>query len=180
VKGAWVAESDGFRYFVMSRSPGLVRAAWLLTGDMGTAEDLVQTSLAKMWSRWPQVVRQDTSEAYVRRVMMSTFLTWNRRRWHAELAVGDVPDTAVAGDAFHEVELRWAVAGALHTLPPRQRAVVVLRYFEDLSEVEVARALSCSVGTIKSQNAKAMKHLRRDPQLTALFVSPEEAAHDIR
>jgi RNA polymerase sigma-70 factor (sigma-E family) len=175
-----MAESDGFRYFVMSRSPGLVRAAWLLTGDLATAEDLVQTSLAKVWSRWAQVVRQDAPEAYARRVMMSTFLTWNRRRWHAELSFGELPDTTEASNDLHEVELRWSVARALRTLPPRQRAVVVLRYFEDLTEVQVARALSCSVGTVKSQNAKAIKQLRTNPQLTALFVSPEEAARDTR
>lgn len=173
-----MAESDGFRYFVISRSPGLVRAAWLLTGDLATAEDLVQTSLAKVWSRWSHVVRQDAPEAYVRRVMMSTFLTWNRRRWHAELALGELPDTAEANNDLHEVERRWSVARALRTLPPRQRAVVVLRYFEDLTEVQVARALSCSVGTVKSQNAKAIKQLRANPQLSALFVSPEETARD--
>ncbi len=173
-----MAESEGFRYFVISRSPGLVRAAWLLTGDLATAEDLVQTSLAKVWSRWAQVVRQDAPEAYVRRVMMSTFLTWNRRRWHAELALGALPDTVEASNDLHEVELRWSVASALRTLPPRQRAVIVLRYFEDLTEVQVARALSCSVGTVKSQNAKAIKQLRTNPQLTSLFVSPEEAARD--
>lgn len=170
-----MAEPDGFRLFVIARSPGLVRAAWLLTGDLATAEDLVQTALAKVWSRWDQVDRQD---AYVRRVMMSTFLTWNRRRWHAELAVGELPDTVEASNDLHMVELRWSVARALRALPRRQRAVMVLRYFEDLTEVQVAQVLSCSVGTVKSQNAKAIKKLRMDPHLTALFVSSEKAVHD--
>jgi RNA polymerase sigma-70 factor (sigma-E family) len=173
-----MTEPEGFRHFVIARSPGLVRAAWLLTGDSATAEDLVQTALAKVWSRWSQVDRQDAPEAYVRRVMMSTFLTWNRRRWHGELAVGELPDTVEASNDLHEVELRWSVARALRSLPRRQRAVIVLRYFEDLTEVQVARVLSCSVGTVKSQNAKAIKKLRTDPQLTALFVTSEEAIND--
>jgi RNA polymerase sigma-70 factor (sigma-E family) len=173
-----MAEPEGFRHFVIARSPGLVRGAWLLTGDLATAEDLVQTALAKVWSRWAQVNRQDAPEAYTRRVMMSTFLTWNRRRWRCELAVGELPDTVEASNDLHEVELRWSVARALRTLPRRQRAVIVLRYFEDLTEVQVAQALSCSVGTVKSQNAKAIKQLRTNPQLTALFVWSGEAARD--
>jgi RNA polymerase sigma-70 factor (sigma-E family) len=173
MEGEWMAEPEGFRQFVIARSPGLVRAAWLLTGDSATAEDLVQTALAKTWSRWAQVDRQDAPEAYVRRVMMSTFLTWNRRRWHGELAIGELPDTAEVSNDLHEVELRWSVARALRALPRRQRAVIVLRYFDDLTEVQVARALGCSVGTVKSQNAKAIKRLRMDPQLTTLLVSYE-------
>jgi RNA polymerase sigma-70 factor (sigma-E family) len=175
-----MAEPDGFRHFVTARSPALVRSAWLLTGDLATAEDLVQTALAKVWSRWAQVNRQDAPEAYVRRVMMSTFLTWKRRRWNAELAVGELPDSASARNDLHEVELRASVAHALRSLPPRQRAVVVLRHFEDLTEAQAAEALRCSVGTVKSQNAKALKHLRANPHLAALFVSSdsEETARD--
>ncbi len=173
-----MVDPDGFHYFVLARSPGLVRSAWLLTGDLATAEDLVQTALAKVWSRWARVARQDAPEAYVRRVMMSTFLTWNRRRWHGELAFGDVPDTAEARNDLHEAELRWAVAGALRELPGRQRAVIVLRYFEDLTEAQVAQALSCSVGTVKSQSAKAIKKLRANPQLAGLLIAPGEVACD--
>ena len=171
-----MTEPDGFRQFVVARSPALVRSAWLLTGDLATAEDLVQTALAKVWARWAQVNRQDAPEAYVRRVVMSTFLTWNRRRWRAELALGEVPDTAATNSDLHEVELRVSVARAMQALPKRQRAVMVLRYFEDLTESQVAQALGCSVGTVKSQNAKALRHLRTHPQLTALFTSSEEAA----
>jgi RNA polymerase sigma-70 factor (sigma-E family) len=171
-----LGEPDGFRQFVVARSPALVRSAWLLTGDLATAEDLVQTALAKVWSRWAQVNRQDAPEAYVRRVMMSTFLTWNRRRWRGELALGEVPDSAGTTSDVHDVELRLSVARELRTLPRRQRAVMVLRYFEDLTESQVAQALGCSVGTVKSQNAKALKQLRANPQLSALFVSSEENA----
>lgn len=173
-----MVEPAGFRHFVTARSPALVRSAWLLTGDLATAEDLVQTALAKVWSRWAQVNRQDAPEAYVRRVMMSTFLTWKRRRWHAELAFGELPDSAASQNDVHEVELRASVAQALRCLPPRQRAVVVLRHFEDLSEAQVAEALRCSVGTVKSQNAKALKHLRTSPHLTSLFDSSEETSRD--
>ncbi|HEX4019341.1 MAG TPA: SigE family RNA polymerase sigma factor [Frankiaceae bacterium] len=173
-----MTEPEGFRDFVIARSPGLVRSAWLLTGDLATAEDLVQTALAKVWSRWAQVRRQDAPEAYVRRVLMSTFLTWNRRRWRAELAVGEMPEAAVSKDDFHEVELRMSVAHALRGLPRRQRAVMVLRYFDDLTEAQVAQAMSCSVGTVKSQNAKAIRQLRTHPALAALFHSSGEAARD--
>jgi RNA polymerase sigma-70 factor (sigma-E family) len=173
-----MAEPEGFRHFVVARSPALVRSAWLLTGDTATAEDLVQTALAKVWSRWSQVNRQDAPEGYVRRVMMSTFLTWNRRRWKTEIAFGEVPDTAAASDELHAVELRASVAQALRELPRRQRAVVVLRYFEDLTEAQVAQALRVSVGTVKSQNAKAIKQLRAHPQLAALFASSAEATRE--
>ena len=173
-----MAEPEGFHDFVAARSPSLIRAAWLLTGDVATAEDLVQTALVKVWSRWSQVDRQDAPEAYVRRVMMSTFLTWNRRRWHGELAHGELPDTVAATNDLHEVELRWSVARALRALSRRQRAVVVLRYFEDLTEVQVAHVLNCAVGTVKSHNAKAIAKLRTDPQLTALFACTEGAARD--
>jgi RNA polymerase sigma-70 factor (sigma-E family) len=175
-----MSEPEGFHQFVAARSPGLVRAAWLLTGNLATAEDLVQTALAKVWARWSQVERQDAPEVYVRRVMMSTFLTWSRRRWHGERAVERLPETATAPDDLHQVELRWSVSHALRALPRRQRAVVVLRYFEDLTEQQVARVLNCSVGTVKSQNAKAIAKLRADPQLTALFHATEEADHDSR
>lgn len=167
-------EPAGFREFVAARSPALVRGAWLLTGNQATAEDLVQTALAKTWSRWAQVVRQDAPEAYVRRVMLSTYLTWHRRRWHGEVPVAAVPDTLPAPDALHEADLRQAMAAALGILAPRQRAVVVLRFFDDMTEAQAADVLGCSVGTVKSQTAKALGKLRgcellrgvRDEELT--------------
>ncbi len=137
-EGVQVDEPEGFRDFVAARSPALVRSAWLLTGNEASAQDLVQTALAKTWERWARVIRQEAPEAYVRTVMMSTYLTWRRRRWHGELPVATMPDGAEAHDAFADADLRASVAAALRALPRRQRAVVVLRYFDDLTEVQAA------------------------------------------
>jgi RNA polymerase sigma-70 factor (sigma-E family) len=155
-----VGEPDGFRDFVAARSPALVRSAFLLTGNEATAQDLVQTALATTWSRWSRLARQDAPEAYVRRVMVTTYLSWHRRRWTGEVAVAEMPDRTDAHDAFAEADLRRSVGEALRTLPRRQRAVVVLRFFDDLTEAQAAEALGCSVGTVKSQTAKALANLR--------------------
>ncbi len=153
-----------------------MRSAWLLTGDEAEAQDLVQTALFKTWSRWSRVIRQDAPEAYVRRVMLSTFLTWTRRRWRGEVAVGVVPDRACPGDEFAGVDLRQSVRAALLGLPPRQRAVVVLRFFDDMTEAQVADVLGCSVGTVKSQGAKALAKLRGCQSLRGMFE--EEVSRD--
>jgi RNA polymerase sigma-70 factor (sigma-E family) len=173
-----VDEPDGFREFIVARSAALVRSAWLLTGDEAMAQDLVQTALAKTWWRWARVVRQDAPEAYVRRVMVSIFLTWNRRRWRGEQLMAEVPDRVVARDEFSAADLRSSVSGALSALPPRQRAVIVLRYFDDMTEVQAAAVLGCSTGTVKSQTAKALANLRRSPQLHGLL--DDEVTHDKR
>ena len=96
----------------------------------------------------------------MRRVMLSTFLTWRRRRWRGELSVAAVPERADPRDAFAGVDLRPSVQAALRGLPPRQRAVIVLRFFDDLTEAQTADVLGCSVGTVKSQSAKALAKLR--------------------
>ena len=147
-----------------------------MTGNEATGQDLVQTTLVKMWSRWPRVTRQDAPDAYARRVMVSTFLTWNRRRWHGEVPSASLPDRAETRDPFAEADLRASVAQALRMLPRRQRAVVVLRFFDDLTETQCAEALGCSLGTVKSQTSKALARLRTYPQLRALFE--EEVSRD--
>jgi RNA polymerase sigma-70 factor (sigma-E family) len=169
-------EPDGFREFVVARSAALVRSAWLLTGNEADAQDLVQTALAKVWSRWPRVVRKDAPEAYVRRVMLSTFLTWTRRRWRAEAPTAVVPERADPRDEFAEADARGSVQTALRGLPPRQRAVIVLRFFDDLTEAQAADVLSCSVGTVKSQSTKALANLRATPLLRG--TSDEEVHRD--
>jgi len=173
-----VIEPDWFRDFVVARSPALMRSAWLLTGNEATAKDLVQTVLAKVWVRWGRATRHDAPEAYTRRVMISTFLTWNRRRWHGEIAVASVPDRTGLHDAFAEADLRKLVAQALRALPSRQRAVVVLRFFDDLTEAQVADTLGCSIGTVKSQTSKALTWLRGCPQLRGVWN--EEVTRDPR
>jgi RNA polymerase sigma-70 factor (sigma-E family) len=169
-------EPDGFRDFVVARSPALLRTGRLITGQESTAQDLLQTALLKTWGRWDHVER-DNAEAYVRRVMVTTYLTWRRRRWSGEQPVAELPESEVSGDAFAEVDLSDALCHALKTLTPKQRTVIVLRYFDDLSEVATAQVLNCSVGTVKSQTSKALRNLRQGP-LNHLFA--EEASDDIR
>lgn len=163
-----MADSEvSFREFVVARSPAMLRSAYLLTGDRGKAEDLLQTALAKCWPRWSRLNRHGTGEAYVRRAMFTTYATWWQRRWRAEVPTADLPDPAER-DAYSSIAERTELLRALAELSAGQRAVVVLRYFEDRTEVETADILGCSVGTVKSQCARALARLRRSPILTAL------------
>jgi len=166
------AESEGFAQFVEARERALQRTAWLLTGDWGLAEDLVQTALVRSWARWDRIRRRDDPEIYVRRVMVNTWVSWNRRRWRGERPTEVVPDGPAAGDVADAVATRMAVRGALESLTARQRAVLVLRVFDDLSEAQVARLLDCAVGTVKSTLSQALAKLRDDPRL-AEFLGVE-------
>ena len=163
------AETEGFAHFVAVRERALQRTAWLLTGDWALAEDLVQTALARSWPRWERIQRRDDPEIYVRKVMVNTWVTWRRRRWRGEQAAADVPETPAAGDMAAEVALRMAVQGALGTLTHRQRAVLVLRIFDDLSEAQVAHLLGCPLGTVKSAMSRALAKLRDDPRLAGFM-----------
>jgi len=149
----------GFEEFVAARGPRLLRVAWLLTGDAHLAEDLLQTVLAKVWPKWHRLA-DENPEAYVRKALVHTHASWWRRRWRGEVPHGDLPDRAGPGDPFAEVDLEQALAETIRALPVRQRSVVVLRYFEDLSVTETAAVLGCSEGTVKSQAAKALRTLR--------------------
>jgi RNA polymerase sigma-70 factor (sigma-E family) len=164
------SEPDGFREFVEARSNALLRAGWLLTGDWGSAEDLVQTALAAAWPRWASLTRQDAPELYVRKIMVNTFLRWRKRRWNGEVATGRLPEQRAYQDAFAQVDARQALVAALDRLPARQRAVVVLRYFADQTEAQTAEAMGCSVGAVKSHGAKAMARLREAPGLAELLA----------
>jgi RNA polymerase sigma-70 factor (sigma-E family) len=163
------AEAEGFAQFVEARQRALQRTAWLLTGDWAVAEDLVQTALVRSWPRWERIRRRDDPEVYVRRTMVNTWASWRRRRWWGERPSEVVPDTQAAVDVATEVTVRIAVQGALRSLTARQRAVLVLRVFDDLSEVQVAQVLDCAVGTVKSTMAQAAARLREDPQLAGLM-----------
>ena len=163
------AEAEGFAQFVEARQRSLQRTAWLLTGDWALAEDLVQTALVRSWPRWERIRRRDDPEIYVRRAMVNTWSSWSRRRWRAEHPSGAVPDGPAAGDLAAETTARVAVRGALGTLTDRQRAVLVLRVFDDLSEAQVAQVLGCAIGTVKSTMARAMARLREDPQMAQLM-----------
>ena len=159
-----MADRSDFDGFVEARSPRLLRTAFLLTRDWATAEDLLQTALTKAWFAWGRI--EDAPEAYVRRTMVTTYTSWRRRRWHGETPTQTLPDQPVA-ESTAAVDDRASLSDALTALPPRQRAAIVLRYFEDLSEAETAATMNCSIGTVKSQTSKALARLRVDPTLIA-------------
>jgi RNA polymerase sigma-70 factor (sigma-E family) len=163
------AEAEGFAQFVAARERALLRTARLLTGDWALAEDLVQTALVRSWPRWERIRRRDDPEIYVRRVLVNTWASWSRRRWRGERASETVPERPAPGDVAAEVAVRMAVDSALKSLTSRERAVLVLRVFDDLSEAQVAQILGCAVGTVKSTMARATARLRHDPRLTELL-----------
>ena len=165
--GEVLKEPLGFRDFVAARQRALLRTARMLTGDEHTAEDLVQAALERVWPRWETVVRAGDPDAYVRKVLVNTYASWWRRRWRGERSTSVVPEVTSA-DEFLQADLADAVRRLLPTLPPRQRAVLVLRYYDDLTETATADALGCSVGTVKSQASKALARLRlsHDPRVT--------------
>ncbi len=161
--------AEGFAQFVEARERALQRTAYLLTGDWALAEDLVQTALARAWPRWERITRRDDPEIYVRRVLVNTWTTWNRRHWRGEKPSAAVPDTAAAGDVAEEVTVRVGLRGALGSLTPRQRAVLVLRIYDDLPEAQVAHLMNCAVGTVKATMSQALAKLRENPQLAGLI-----------
>jgi len=162
-----VREPDGFREFLAARQSHLLRAAWLLTGDVHLAEDLLQTALVKVLPRWERLVRDGAVEPYLRKTMVTTATSWWRRKWHGEVPSGPMPGpepgrepVGVQSAEFEAVDDRSVLGEALRALPPRQRAVVMLRYYLDMSEAETAALLGCSTGTVKSQSSKALASLR--------------------
>ncbi|MFC4328803.1 SigE family RNA polymerase sigma factor [Streptomyces andamanensis] len=150
-----------FDEFVAARWSALLHLARLLTGgDRHRAEDLVQDAFVKLWFVWPKVAHE-APEAYVRKVMVRAAARSARRRWWGERPVDQVPETATAGDVSATVAERSRLEAALARLPPRQRAVVVLRYCQDLSESQVADALGCPLGTARSHAARGVARLRQ-------------------
>ncbi len=149
-----------FEEFVAVCSGRLLRTAYLLTRDAALAEDLLQTALTKAWFAWHRLDEQP--EPYVRRILVNTYATWWRRKWRGERPTERLPERPGAEGAPEDRHDLWV---ALGRLPRRQRAVVVLRFFDDLSEADTADALGCSVGTVKSQTSKALARLRVDPAL---------------
>jgi len=163
------AVAEGFAQFVEARERALQRTAYLLTSDWALAEDLVQTALARAWPRWERIRRRDDPEIYVRKVLVNTWTTWNRCRWRGERPSAAVPDTAAAGDMAEEVTIRVGLRGALGSLTPRQRAVLVLRVYDDLPEAQVAHLMNCAVGTVKATLSQALAKLRENPHLAELI-----------
>ena len=151
-------EAD-FHDFVVSRSAALLATAYLLTGDRHRAEDLLQSALAKALRHWSRIHREGRVEPYVRRIMVNEQRSWWRARRLREYPVAELPERADPGGDPAGMSERDAVWRALRTLPPRTRAVLVLRYWEDRSEAETAQLLGCSVGTVKSLGSRGLRRL---------------------
>jgi RNA polymerase sigma-70 factor (sigma-E family) len=158
---------DDFGEFVAAASLPLLRTARLLTGDWHLGQDLLQLTLAKVYVRWNQVDRWESPLGYARKVMVNTYCTWYRRRWRYELPRDVLPDAADRRDPADEVAATDELARALLALPRRHRAVVILRFYDDLSVDQTAAVLGCPPGTVTSLSARALAKLRADPDLRA-------------
>lgn len=159
-----------FHEFVVARWPRLVRTAYLLTGNRHLAEDLAQATLVRAFQGWSRVRVSDSADAYVHKIMVRCNAGRFRKRRVAE-HLGDLPDRGMS-DATEQVAQRRVLVTALQDLPKKQRAIVVLRFWSDLTERETAEVVGCSVGTVKSQTHRALAKLRLHPALRA--AAPED------
>ena len=184
------AESSGhrleaeFREFVTARWSALLRMAYLLTGDHGRAEDLVQNALVRVHRHWAKVLAEDDGseergpEAYVRKTMVNLNTDWWRRLGSRERPGGFLPggDRPSSADAYAEMELREDLWAELRALPAKMRATLVLRYFEDLGEAETADILGCSIGAVKSQCSRGLARLQKAMTVSDGALRPTTAA----
>ena len=175
--GPQAPPADGipdFAAYAAVRWSRLVCTAYLLTGDHHEAEDLVQATLAKVYLHWPRISRLGEPDAYLHRALVNNNLSRFRKRRVVQLLTPRLPDRA-RDSATAQVEDRTSLTAALATLPARQRAVVVLRYWEDMSEQQVADVLGCTIGNVKSQASRGLRKLRSHPALIGLVVPNDEA-----
>lgn len=168
-RGGSAEARERFREYAVGAQPHLRRSAYLLCGDWHTAEDLVQTTFGRLFRSWPKVMRADSVDAYARTVLFRAYLDL-RQKDRRTVALDAAPEPAARPD---DADLRLAVRSALDTLPPRARAVVVLRFWEDLTVEQTADALGVSAGTVKSQTSRAIAILRQH-----LGASVGELIHD--
>jgi RNA polymerase sigma-70 factor (sigma-E family) len=167
---------DDFDAFVIARGAALLRFASLLTQDAGLAEDLVQDALVKVAGRWKTLIRKGAPDAYLRRVILNEYLSWKRRRSSTEVPaeIADVAQPDQSGSSA-ERDALWRV---LSELPARQRAVLVLRYYEDLPDTVIADLLGIAPGTVRSLASRAYVTLRAHPLLATTPAQPVEVAND--
>jgi RNA polymerase sigma-70 factor (sigma-E family) len=156
---------NDFAQFVDGRFTALQRFGYLLTGEWHLAEDLVQASLTKVWFHRRSLRNSDALESYTRTVMINTSTQWWRRKWKSETPTEKLPEPSAPSE-FGAVDDRDRLLRALATLPRRTRAALVLRYFEDLPDAEIARIMGCSVSTVKSSISRGLARLRDDHLLT--------------
>ena len=167
-----MSNQDEFAEFVHARSTALHRAAYLMVGEVSLAQDLVQEALTKTYVAWPRLRDKGNAEAYTRKAITTTAISWFRRKqWANERSTESPPDKGSPGHADHVAQSAW-LWSALMELPVRQRAAIVLRYYEDLTEAQTAEAMGCAVGTVKSQVSVGLSKLRErlgdDPDLLPL------------
>lgn len=153
-------DRETFSAFVRERQASLVQLASALAGDRQLGEDLAQAALARLWPRWRKVSATGDPWPYLQRITISVASTWRRRRWRTELVTDKVPEPVAADSEPSPAVADLTVAKWLALLPPRQRAVIVLRFLADLSVEEAAGILGCTQGTVMSQTAKARNRLR--------------------
>lgn len=154
------AIDDDFSRFARDRGEHYLRVAALLTGDWHAAQDLVQVSLIKLHRAWPRLDTATTPDAYLHRIMVNTQRSWWRARWRRERPLAELPEHAADDDLADRQALAQTIRAALRELPARQRAVVVLRYYADLPEAEIAAILGCSAGTVKTHAHRGLRTLR--------------------
>jgi RNA polymerase sigma-70 factor (sigma-E family) len=169
-----MASEDEFAEFVAGALPGLLRFGHVLTGHPQEAEDLVQTALGRSLRAW-RLHQIDDPRAFVRKVMVNSYSSWYRRRGSREWATADLSGHGLVEDHARQLGERDVVWRALRTLPARQRAVIVLRYYEDLPDAQIAAVMGTSTGTVKSQMSRAMKRLA-----DALVPARAAGQHDLR
>ena len=163
-----MSRDEDFEEWVASALPRLLRFAHVLTGNRAAAEDLVQTALGRSWRAWRRI---DDPQAFVRKVMVNTYASWYRRRASKEAIVANPAEKLIIEDEARRIDDRDAIWRALLTLPPRQRTVIVLRYYEELPELEIAAVMGTSAGTVKSQAARALR------RLAAVLTAADPAMH---
>jgi RNA polymerase sigma-70 factor (sigma-E family) len=172
------SREDEFISFAEAAAAGLLGTAYLLCGDWHAAEDLTQTTLTKVFAAWYRIRNQDSAQAYAKRTLLNTYFVDCRRKRRGEVLSGDTRWLWERAAEPDTLELRLDLTDALAALPPKARAVVVLRYWEDMSIEQVAAHLGCSPGNVKSQSARALDKLRRLLDGPAHTGSPALATKD--
>jgi RNA polymerase sigma-70 factor (sigma-E family) len=150
-----------FEDYVAARGRALERYAFVLSGDAATAQDLVQTALLKAYRRWRRVTAAEHPDAYVRRIVTTSYLDWRRRGGRGDEPVAEVPDAASGPDLADAVVRRDELRRALGTLTPQQRAVLVLRHYEGYDDAAIAAVLNCGEGTVRTHASRGAERLRR-------------------
>ncbi|MEO3868729.1 SigE family RNA polymerase sigma factor [Nonomuraea sp. B12E4] len=169
-----------FADFVRRRGDHHLKTAVLLTGDWHAAEDLVQSCLGKLYRVWPRLDTTTEPDAYLRRILVNTYRSWWRARWRREILRAELPQAADPGDLEEAGVVAEDIRNALAKLPARQRTALVLRFFADLPEAEVADLMGCSAGTVKTHTHRGLRAMRRLISPEVLVNRTEEEGSGIR